>query len=201
MEYFIRRVKIKLSIEITVSSSFYNNTKLIYLYYYTWNIFNVYLSTFNLLKQLVYLFGGCLASTCINKAKKLNWNSFLPLEKLIVENKRNATHFDWCNLQSKLDYQLKLKKNFHPIIIFFLRECEAEKLNVYSLVNVAVNKGAVCCQWLQNDFHTLEISDRILIFTSSSFPQCPRQRVGIIPRPPLCFFHFPKLETYYKKSN
>ncbi len=50
-------------------------------------MFSVYPSTFNLLKQLVYLFGGCLASTCINKAKKLNWNSFLPLKKLIVEIK------------------------------------------------------------------------------------------------------------------
>lgn len=185
MEYFIRRVKIKLSIEIKNNFDFIS----------TWNIFNVYPSTFNLLKQLVYLFGGCLASTCINKAKKLNWNSFLPLKKLIVENKRNATQFDWCNLQSKI-YTNSNWKNFHTIIIFFLWDYEAEKLNVYSLLNVAVNKGAVCCQWLQNDFHTLEISDRILIFTSSSFPQRPRQRVGIIPRPPLCFFHFPKLETY-----
>ena len=57
----------------------------------------VYLSTFNLSKQLVYLFGGCLASTYINKAKKLNWNGFQPLPllmNLIVQNKRNATYFD-----------------------------------------------------------------------------------------------------------
>ena len=190
MEYFIRRVKIKLSIGIKNNFDFIS----------TWNIFNVYPSTFNLLKQLVYLFGGCLASTCINKAKKLNWNSFLPLKKLIVENKRNATQFDWCNLQSKI-YTNSNWKNFHTIIIFFLWDYEAEKLNVYSLLNVAVNKGAVCCQWLQNDFHTLEISDRILIFTSSSFPQrpMPKAKSWDYPTSSPLLLSFPQIRNILKE--
>ena len=84
----------------------------------------------------------------------------------------------------------------------YSQQYEAEKINllinisrkiVYSLLNVAVNKRAVCCQWLQNDFHTLEISDRIFIFTSSS-SQRPRQSWDY-PTSSLLFLSFSKLET------
>ena len=57
----------------------------------------------------------------------------------------------------------------------------AEKLNVYSVLNVAVNKGAVCRQWLQNDFHTLEISTRNLSPQPEPVPLAKRFRIILLP--------------------